>query len=387
MPPDKLGVTAIDDYTLEVRLSQPTPYLLTVLAGTAYMPLRREFVEAQQDRYGADAKNLLSNGPFQLDDWIHNASMTLSKNQQYWASNTVKLSNIDIGYITSDTRSLFNLYKTGELASLRLDENVLKDASRDKYRVRKAPTNCLAWLILNLRDERPTNNLKLRQAIRMAFDRDRYTNNIVGLPGIRKIDSIFTRRIRGIKGSFQAEFPAPQIEFNLKKARQLLAEAEEELGGEIPPLILLANETRQIEAEFIQSQLQSALGLTIRVDKQTFKQAIAKMQQGRFDIARAGYCGGALLDPVFFAGIFDSSSPFNDGAYGNDRYDALMQVTHSTADAVVRMNAFAEMQQRLYEDIPIIPTHESAWIYLQDDRVDGFIRYPVVNFSRGYIAM
>ena len=55
-------------------------------------------------------------------------------------------------------------------------------------------------------------------------------------------------------------------------------------------------------------------------------------------------------------------------------YDELMQITHGTADQQVRMGAFAEMQQRLYQDIPIIPTHESAWIYLQDDRVSGFMK-------------
>lgn len=386
-PPSTLGIRATDDYTLEVSLSRPVPYILTVLAGTPYFPLNREFVETQKDRYGTDAKNLMSNGPFKLDSWIHNSSMRLTRNSKYWDNESIKLDRIDVGYITSDTRSLYNLFKSGELAALRLDENVLRDASADTYRIQKAPTNCLAWLILNVRPERSTSNLKLRRAIRLAFDRDRYVNNIVGLPGTRKIDSVFTRRINGLKGSFQTEYPAPKIEFNIQMARRLLAQARVELGvKKIPPLILLANETRQVEAEFIQAQLKDALGLEIRVDKQTFKQALVKMEEGLFDIARAGYCGGALQDPVFFAGIFKSTSPFNDGAYASAEYDELMSLTHSTADAVERMKAFGKMQRLLFEDVPIIPTHESTWIYVQDDHVDGFVRYPVVNFSRGYVV-
>jgi oligopeptide transport system substrate-binding protein len=385
-PVSSLGVEAVDDHTLKVKLSRPVPYLLTILSGTAYFPLRQSFVEAQQGRFGADAENLISNGPFKLDRWVHSASIDLSRNHRYWNDKSIKLDAVDVGYITSDVRSLLNVYRSNELALLRLSEEILDDAVDSGFRIKKAPTNCLAWLIMNMRPEKVTSNLKLRQAIRLAFDRDSYVNTIVGLPGTRKIDTVFTRRIRGVKSSFQKEHPAPVIDFDIDQARELLAQAKLEMGvDKIPPIVLLANETRQIEAEFIQAQLGSALGLDIKVDKQTFKQAIAKMNAGSFDIARAGFCGGALRDPVFFAGIFVSDGTFNNGSYDNPNYDSLMAVTHSTVDPVKRMDAFGQLQQLLYDDVPIIPTHESSYVYLEDDRLKGIMRYPVVNFSRGYI--
>jgi len=386
LPTSSLGVEALDDRVLKLTLSRPVPYLLTVLTGTAYLPLKQKFVEAQEGRFGADAVNMLSNGPFKIDSWVHNSSIKFSRNPYYWDRENIKLQAVDIGYITSDLRSLLNLYKSNELATLSLNEEILSDASDSGFRIKKAASNCLAWLVMNMAPGRPTANLKVRQAMRLAFDRDRYVNNIVGLPGTRKIDSVFTRRIKGVGKSFQKEFPAPRIDFNPERARQLLEEAKKELGvEEIPSIILLANETRQIEAEFIQAQLGGALGLDIKVDKQTFKQAIAKMNVGDFDIARAAYCGGALRDPVFFAGIFVSGSPFNDGNYHNPEYDELMALTHSSADPVVRMNAFGQMQQMLFEDVPMVPTHEYSTVYLEDDRVKNLMRYPVVDFSRGYI--
>jgi ABC-type oligopeptide transport system substrate-binding subunit len=110
------------------------------------------------------------------------------------------------------------------------------------------------------------------------------------------------------------------------------------------------------------------------------------MHVGDFDIARAAFCGGSLRDPVFFAGIFVSKGSYNDGKYNNPRYDELMAVTHSSANPTIRMDAFGQLQQLLYEDIPIIPTHESAYVYLEDDRVKGLMRYPVVDFSRGFVS-
>ncbi|MFT7687925.1 MAG: oligopeptide transport system substrate-binding protein, partial [Candidatus Azotimanducaceae bacterium] len=292
-PPEELGVHAVNDRVLKVRLSKPTPYYLTVFTFVPYGPLRESFVRAQNGRFAADAKNTLSNGPYILDSWIHAASLSLKKNPNYWNAQEINLNRIDFGYITSDTRSLLNLYKSNELASLRLNEDILKDTLEYGLRVQKAPTNCLSWIMLNMKDDRPTSNLKLREAIRLAVDRDVYTNTIVGLPGTSTVDSVFTRRMRGVNSSFQTEYPAPEIEFNIEKAQKLLAEAKAELGiDKFPPLIMLINETRQIEAEFVQSQLINALGLEIRVDKQTFKQSLVKMRSGEFDIARQGFCGG-----------------------------------------------------------------------------------------------
>ena len=206
------------------------------------------------------------------------------------------------------------------------------------------------------------------------------------MPGVKKIDSVLAGPTRGVKQRFQAEYPAPAIPFDIDRARQLLSQAKAELGvDEIQPLILLANETRQIDAEFIQSQLQSSLGLTVRVDKQTFKQAIKKMHDREFDIARAAFCGGPIFDPVFFAGIFQSTGPYNDGGFQNTQYDRLLAITHSSTDPQARMDAFGAMQQILFEAAPIVPTHIYSLVYLQNERLKGLVRYPVMDFSRGYI--
>ena len=379
---ETLGVEAIDDKTLKIRLSRPAPYYLTILTTSPYRPLKESFVNAQNGRYGAGAANILYNGAYVMEEWTHSASLKLTRNPEYWDKSNVHLNEVDFGYITADTRSLLNLYKSGELAALRLNEDILKDTLAAGHRVKRAPTNCISWIMLNMRAERLTSNKKVREAIRYALDRDRYANTIVGLPGTLKVDSIFTGRMQGVSDSFQKEFPANDIEYSLAKGRALIAEVKAELGvEELPPIVMLANETRQIEAEFVQSQLINGLGLDVKVDKQTFKQSLVKFRNGDFDIARSGFCSGALRDPVFLAGIFTSDSPWNDMAFYNDRYDELMNITHNTADQHVRMAAFNEMQKLLHQEIPIVPTIESSWVYVQDDRLRGMQRYPVPNFS------
>lgn len=384
LPPEALGVEALDDFTFRVTLSQPAAYFLYIASGVSYYPLNQKFVEAQGDEHAADADNLLSNGPFKMENWIHNASITFSRNPYYWNKEAVGLDAMDVGYITADTRSLLNLYKSGDIAELELEEEILKEAVQNNLRIRKSPLNCIAWVWLNTREGRATSDRRIREAIRLALDRDAYVNKIVALPGTEKIDSPFTRQLRGVKGSFQREFPAPEIENDVTRAKAILEEVKKE-KGELPPIVLLANETRQIEAEFIQGQLITKLGLDVKVDKQTFKQAIEKQRIGDFDLARVGFCGGSLTDPIAYASSFESTGPFNDGGYVSAEYDRLLNETRTTVDQAKRMAAFDQMQKLLFQDIPMIPTHQYTLVYVQDDRIAGLQRYPLEDFSKGYI--
>jgi oligopeptide transport system substrate-binding protein len=235
-PVADLGVKALDDKTLWIRLSRPAPYYLTVFTGTAYRPLRQDFVEAQEGRYGADADKILFNGPFNMTSWVHSASLNVAKNPNYYEHEGIPLDAINFGYITSDTRSLLNLYKDEQLAALRLNEEILKDTLNSGIRVRRETTNCLSWIMLNQDPNRITSNKKIRQAIRYALDRDRYANTIVGLPGTLVSNSPYSTNLESLSGPFLEEFPPPEIEYSVAKGRQLIAEAKQELGvEEIPP--------------------------------------------------------------------------------------------------------------------------------------------------------
>ena len=90
----ELGVQAVDDYTLKIQFERPTGYFEKLTAFVSYLPLRRDFFESKGARYAADAKDLLYNGPFVIDDWVHSASLHMTKNQQYWDKDSLFVSFI-----------------------------------------------------------------------------------------------------------------------------------------------------------------------------------------------------------------------------------------------------------------------------------------------------
>jgi oligopeptide transport system substrate-binding protein len=83
LPPEELGVRAIDDLTLEIRLSGPTPYFLGVLTHSASYPVHRPTVEKYGDRWARPGR-LVSNGAYQLRDWVMQSHIVLERNRYYW---------------------------------------------------------------------------------------------------------------------------------------------------------------------------------------------------------------------------------------------------------------------------------------------------------------
>lgn len=111
---DKVGVKALDDYTLEVKLTRPVPYFDKLVSFTSFFPQNQKVVEEQGDKYGTTAESVVYNGPFVLSSWKMEDQYTMTKNSDYWDASTVKLDKINFK-IVKDANTEVNLYEGGEL--------------------------------------------------------------------------------------------------------------------------------------------------------------------------------------------------------------------------------------------------------------------------------
>ncbi|MHC0551888.1 peptide ABC transporter substrate-binding protein [Salinicoccus sp. CNSTN-B1] len=111
---DELGVEATDDKTLVVELNNNVPYFLEVLTNPVMFPQNEDFIAEQGDDYGLEPENVISNGPFYLDDWNHDQGWVLSKNEEYWDSDAVELDAVDYK-VAKDASTEVNLYETGDI--------------------------------------------------------------------------------------------------------------------------------------------------------------------------------------------------------------------------------------------------------------------------------
>ncbi len=139
--------------------------------------------------------------------------------------------------------------------------------------------------------------------------------------------------------------------------------------GKLPTLVLLSREGREKADEYLQALFMESLGIEVKIDRQSFKQAIVRLINGDFDIAFSGFCSGTVDDPFIAATNYTSAHPYNDGRFKNQAYDRLFEFTNNSSNQPARMKAFAEMQMILFEEAVVLPTHESSDIYVQDPKV------------------
>lgn len=385
-PAESLGVKAIDDYTLEVSFERPCGYFLSLMAFGTYYPVREDFYNSQGERYAADKENLLSNGPFTLTHWVHGAALKLKKNQYYWNKNAININEIDMPYITSDSLSRFNLFKDGKIASTGLDSETIKNALQNKYKLRKFADGAIFYQEFNFRKGRLTANYNLRKAMQLVFDPNELVDKVIAIPGNIAARSLIPSWVKGVNDKFRKEYPVKEISVDIKKAKEHLELAKKELGlTAIPPLVLLVGDspTASKQAEYMQNLYKKTLGLNIKIDKQTFKQRLAKMSSGDFDLVSAGW-GPDFDDPMTFADLFASWNENNRGRYSNPEYDKWIRVAQNSADPKERMDAFAKVQDIIIADAVLLLQYERGSVYVQHRKLKGVSRR-VIGADPSYV--
>src|SRR4026209_1744476 len=99
---DKVGVKALDDTTLEVTLTTPQPWFVQLASHTSFLAVHRATVEQFGDRW-TDPKNIVTDGPFKLESWEHDASIDLVKNDEWRNADDVSLTRVNGKIIVDGT--------------------------------------------------------------------------------------------------------------------------------------------------------------------------------------------------------------------------------------------------------------------------------------------
>ena len=388
--PGSLGVRADGDFVLEVTFERPIAYFDKLVAFVTFNPLREDFYTAREGRYAAEPEDMLFNGPFVISQWDHGAKLRLAKNPYYWDADNIWLNGIHFDYITSNALAQLNLFKDGQVVMADLDSETMLDALERRYRILRFDDGSVWYMGFNFREGRPAANRNLRKALALTFDPYELINRVIAIPGYRPGKTIFPAWLQGNSDLLRREMPPPEPTVNVELAREYLAQAKAELGGEIPPLVLLTDDTPTTskQAEYLQTLWGDRLGLEIRIDKQIFKQRLAKMTAGDYDMVTAGW-GPDYDDPLTFGDLFSSWNLNNRGRYANDEVDACVRAAQDSVDPEERLAAFECIQRVTLEDVAYLPTYERGRIYIVHPQLRGFVRRAVgieTDLQRAYIA-
>ncbi|MGB1639768.1 MAG: peptide ABC transporter substrate-binding protein, partial [Pseudohongiellaceae bacterium] len=223
MPVATLGVRAASDRILEVDFERPTPYFDKLVAYLTYFPVREDFYNSTNGRYGADADMLLYNGAYVLTDWVHGSTMRWVKNDKYWnRENKGFLDEIRTAYITQDINAKLNLFKDGQIVDTHLLSPMLPTAMEQRWQIDRSMDGSVFYLEFNHRDDRITRNKNFRRALQLAQDPNELVYKVLKEPSYLPGVSLFPAWLSGVSESFQKEYPPVQHQMNVEKAREHL---------------------------------------------------------------------------------------------------------------------------------------------------------------------
>lgn len=359
-----VGINALEDYTLQLTLCRPSPYLLSSLANSRFAPLH----EATLSQHGLNwirPEFLISNGPFKMKAWAVNEVVSLEKNPYYWDQANVRLNGIDFlpisGRQTEEKAFLAGqLHKTLCLPPQRVQNYTQKHSPL----LRCDPLFSMEYVLCNTQRP-PLNDKRVRQALSLSINRD----DLVSIFGpMRKARTTF---IPPEFGNYQSPI---QIKENIEQARRLLTEAGYPNGEGFPTLHLIFNsdETHQQTFQILQAFWKAHLGINIELENKEWKAYLADGENRDFNLMRRGWLSESL-DPSSFLDLFYGGSPNNNCGWKNQDYDMLFINAQNIADLTERNRLYGEAEAILMEEIPAIPILSSAYYYLLDARVKGVI--------------
>lgn len=391
LPRDMLGVRAVSDRELEVEFENPVAYFDKLVAFQTFSPIREDFYESTNGRYAADSWELLYNGPFMITSWVHGASLRMEKNLHYWNRDAIQLNAIDIAYITRDAVARLNLFQDGRVVDVDyLPGEALDQVLQQRWHLGRYNDGSVWFLQLNHRDGRVTSNYNFRRALQLANDPAELVYKVLKTPSYTVAESFFPSWLRGASGLFRQEHPPPPVHTDVAAARRHLALAKQELGvTDFGPIVLLSDDTPAAvtQSEYAQDYLRRTLGLDIRIDRQNFRQRLAKAEAGEFDLVIYGWSPD-YDDPLTFGDLFASWNLNNHGRYNNPALDAQVRIAQRSLDPATRMAAFGEIQRILIEDAVIIVNYERGVMFVQDPRLKNVVNRavgPYVDYRYAYI--
>ncbi|HHQ6615939.1 TPA: ABC transporter substrate-binding protein [Serratia fonticola] len=369
-PPESLGVSAIDDKTLKVTLSEPVPYFVSMLSHTSMKPVKQSVVEKFGDKWTLP-QNYVGNGAYRLSEWVVNERIVLERNPSYWNNSKTVIEQATFLPLSSEVSDI-NRYRSGEIdiTNSAIPPNLYAKMKREiPEQLHVNPYLCTFYYEIN-NQRAPFTDERVRAAVKLTLDRDIIANKIMGQGQIPAYS--FTPTFTEGGNFSQPEWAGWTQEKRNEEAKKLLAQAG--FTAEKPlKFTLLYNTSDQNKQQAIAaaSMWKKNLGAQVTLQNQEWKTSLQSRHEGQFDVARATWCGD-YNEPSAFLNMLLSNSSNNTFFYKSPAFDALMASTLKASDATARSAIYQQAETLLDKDSALIPVYYRVSARLVKPTVGGF---------------
>ena len=370
------GVTAVDDYTLEVKLRYPFAEFYQTLGHTVASAWPVDYAK----EIGAKkfSQKPVGSGPYMVEAWKNNQYIDLVKNPSYWdTENAGWVDKIHMPIIAETSTAWLQFQKgaidytdvpPGQVAVAENDPNT----QSGKWTAKKYPSLAVYFIGMNMTDPVLSENLELRKALMMSAD----AQNVINIvnEGVSLAATGFVPV--GVPGFRADQNPYP---YNPDEAATIVAGLDS-----VPTLEYWFNtdEGHQKIGEVLQAGWKKA-GIEVKLNNFEWGTFLDKLSKGNADggsqLFRMGWIADYPSMDNFLYPLFQSSQARTGSYtfYASDEVDTLLQQARSTVDATQRQNLYAQAEKLILTDCPAMPLYFYRDFRVTNNRIGGFMHNPM----------
>ena len=352
---DKVGVKALDDRTLEVKLTTAQPWFVQQVSHHSFLAVHQATVEQYGDGW-TDPKNIVTDGPFKLESWEHDASINLVKNDDWRNAADVSLTRVN-GKIIVDGTTRVQSFEAGEVDALDAgglppDEIARLKVTPEYESYPALGTYYYGFNLENLPD------LNERRALSLAIDRRTIVDNIA------QADQVPSTGFspKGLPGFdvFNPNSPYLPENGDIEQAKDLMSQAQDPKTT----LNLFFNDSpghKEI-ATAVQANW-SEIGVSTTLKQQEWAQFLEFLgppPNKTVDVYRNGWIGD-YVDAINFLELWTCDSGNNNSNYCDEEYDALVEEARQTPDDQARYEIYGQLEEKLVGADGAFPLSPIYW--------------------------
>ena len=372
---DELGVKAIDNYTLEIKLQEACSYFDAMLTYTAFFPLREDVVlEDGTGHWAWEVERSITNGRMIMTACDEEQEIVLEKNPNYYGKDSVALDKLVVKLV-DDTNTTLQLFETGAVDMIDSFPSEETDRLKEAGYYHSVPSLYTRFLLVNNNAE-GLSDPRVRKALSLVIDRD-FVSNVILAGSFIAADTYVGAGFPGATddADYHTEggplFSTTASEEDIATAQQLMADAGYPNGEGFPLLTCsyASSPNYDLLFQYLESVWSENLGITVKLDPLEPATMTELRDAGKFLITPQGW-GPDWLDASNMLSIFVTGNFINAGRYSNEAFDKAYNDAKITFERDARMALLHEAERILIEDdmgiIPLYHRHAVA-LYRESD--------------------
>ncbi|MDK9736268.1 peptide ABC transporter substrate-binding protein [Vibrio sp. D404a] len=351
--PSELGIKALDPLTVEITLSKPTPYFMSLMSIKTFFPVPSQLVKEKGERW-TRPENITTNGAYTLSEWVPNEYVKVERNPKYWDNDATVINGVTYLGLSSQNAELIR-YQSGEIdMTNRVQLEYYQKLIQENPEQIKAQALLGSYVYSFNTRQAPFDNVNVRQALSMAVNREILVDKITG-QGEPEAYSVTPNNIPNYQAP-TSEFKQLDTNQRLKQAKQLLNEAGYDQNNPLTFKLTYNTSENHKKIALAIASMWKPLGVKVELENMEWKAYVAAKSSGDYQLARS-WAFGDYPEPSALLEGFTCGHTANESGYCNPEFDKLMQQASVITQQDERFKVYQQAEALLNESAAVIPLY------------------------------